>query len=55
MLQRIAKYNKAAWAAFLGAVTEIIEWGFNTDIPERVVVAAVVIVVFFVPNADDNS
>jgi hypothetical protein len=44
------KYNKAMWAAAVGAAATIVEWAANITIPQAVVAAVVTIVVFTVGN-----
>lgn len=46
------KYNKAILGTVVAAAAEIIEWATDKDIPERIVSAAIIIVVFLVPNSD---
>lgn len=46
------KYNKATFAALVGAVATIVDAFTDFDIPAAVQAAVVTIVVFLVPNAE---
>ena len=48
----MTKYNKATFAAAVGALAVISEWLFDFSVPAAVQAAVVTLVVFIVPNAE---